>query len=191
MEVYALLTELLYCCYFYTDSLTFYSSPYFLKCFPHFFLFFPHFSFALFAHFHFFSSPLTRFCSRHFFKCFPHFFLFFPHFSFALFALFHFLLLPSPVSAPVTFYFSPYFFVILLTFFPLLLFFFPVPALKILLFLTRAVVCRGYGSLRLMQLCWRESYGRSSSSNIFSPGRGAHRQQIHHQHCNYFSDTLP
>ena len=87
LEVYALLTELLYCCYFYTDSLTFYSSPYFLKCFPHFFLFFPHFSFALFA-------------------------------------LFHFLLLPSPGSAPVTFYFSPYFFVILLTFFPLLLFFF-------------------------------------------------------------------
>ena len=66
LEVYALLTELLYCCYFYTDFLTFYSSPYFLKCFPHFFLFFPHFSFALFAHFHFFSSPLTRFCSRHF-----------------------------------------------------------------------------------------------------------------------------
>ena len=125
------------------------------------------------------------------FEMLPSLFLFLPHFFFALFALFHFLLLPSPVSSPVTFYFSPYFFVILLTFFPLLLFFFPVPALKILLFLTRVVVCRGYGSLRLMQLCWRESYGRSSSSNIFSPGRGAHRQQIHHQHCNYFSDTLP
>ena len=154
LEVYALLTELLYCCYFYTDSLTFYSSPYFLKCFPHFFLFFPHFSFALFAHFHFFSSPLTRFCSR------------------------HFLLLPL-LFCHTAYLFSP------------TLVFFPVPALKILLFLTRVVVCRGYGSLRLMQLCWRESYGRSSSSNIFSPGRGAHRQQIHHQHCNYFSDTLP
>ena len=90
----------------------------------------------------------------------------------------HFLLLPL-LFCHTAYLFSP------------TLVFFPVPALKILLFLTRVVVCRGYGSLRLMQLCWRESYGRSSSSNIFSPGRGAHRQQIHHQHCNYFSDTLP
>ena len=97
----------------------------------------------------------------------------------------HPFLLPSLFTSPLTFlsYCLP--------FFPYSCFFFPVPALKILLFLTRVVVCRGYGSLRLMQLCWRESYGRSSSSNIFSQGRGAHRQQIHHQHCNYFSDTLP